>query len=252
MYFSVHNDIYTSDIFPTKKRIHIGSFNTSYMRQFTRQFLQKVLRSNNMDLDIQESIIYVYHLDPKIIKKLKNSIKEHFAQILIDDIEIKPQSIIKKHSGKLSVDLTSLDKPRGSLTAYINGAKTSFAYVISGKQYVLHAKKLIRAGSIITKDNTYSKQEQITSRFYRPVKFGLEARMTIAKDGIITPNKLKEPFDVKKGAMVKASIKDGALTAQFPLRALQNGYITDEIKLQNSNKKIFLGIITGKNTVEIR
>ncbi|MGP1561999.1 MAG: flagellar basal body P-ring formation chaperone FlgA [Helicobacteraceae bacterium] len=263
IYYCDKTEVYSSDVFDTDKKIFLFSFKSSFLHQIPRRKLSALLEEHNISAGIRAPIVYFYKISPLFMQDLKSEIISLYATrgVIVDKISLKPSSIV----GELSLGATYkiekdfFSKSSGTITiSYNDGGDEKFLkffYEISGYQEMPVATVDIRRGRQITQEKYIIKRNKIQHRLFEIPDANLsefQARSIIKKGSIIEPRKIQKLYAVKSGNNVNAFMKDGAVTINFVLKAKENGYIGDEIKLQDQKKKIFYGVITGQNTVKIQ
>ncbi|HDX8141679.1 TPA: flagellar basal body P-ring formation protein FlgA, partial [Campylobacter fetus subsp. venerealis] len=85
-----------------------------------------------------------------------------------------------------------------------------------------------------------------------PKNIKLITRTRIKRGKILTNRQFKTLSDIKKGDLINAVLKDGALNIEVLVTALEDGNVGDIIQVRNENNQVFKANVISKNRVLIR
>ncbi len=219
------------------------------MKLFLILIFSMILYANN-----QESI------KDALIDKFLN----HYTNMQIDSIEIKPSSKLPKEFDSFSlkeiqISKSNLQRNKGSfLATFTNGVKTKkvyYTYDILAFLDVYVAKYSIKRNEIITPKVLIRKMVKFENFRNQPIDdkyfYNYSAKRLIKAGQIVTTNYLKKSLTINSGDFVIATIKDGLVEISFRAKAIQGGNIGDIITIKRGYKKRFKAQIISKNRVEV-
>ncbi len=199
-------------------------------------------------------------------KKLQKAVKTIYPNAYINSLQIKPKNTLPNGIDKMvlkniSVSKSSIKRQDGVFLAKFINQKGHiksiyFSFSLDATLDVFVSTKDIKSGTILTQ-NHFAYQEFELKKL--PINFlktitpnTLIAKFNIKKGTILTQNAFKKKNLIKRGNYIKAILKDGMLSLEIEVKALNSGDRGDKIKVMSSDGKTFSAIIINKTTVHIR
>ncbi|NPA73863.1 MAG: flagellar basal body P-ring formation protein FlgA [Epsilonproteobacteria bacterium] len=209
---------------------------------------------------------YIDYDKDLILRSLRRIFKKRYPHIKIKSLTVKalnsfPQDFKNYKFYKIEVSKYALQKNDGTFAVLYKNSddrtlRVYFRFKIVAKVTVFKAKNNITNGKILTSKD-YEKKEvdfdKIPSNILSLDKDGeIVAKTFIKKGKILTSYMVKKKTLIRKKDVVTAVIKSGALKVEFEATALNDANIGDEVRVINSDKKVFKAIAIDKGLVEIR
>lgn len=253
-----------SDIIKSPKKDSI-LFNINANRHSKRvkaSYLIKELKSYGYhDITSRHAYIQFTQKSPLNTKKLtsllKRYYKEHYKNIEIQKITIKPIKYLSTFPKNFTVGFRDKAYLSHKGTFYIKtveNKKIFFNYTLLAKLSVYRAKKKIEKSEPITRINT-EKKSIILDKFRAFPLMDIstvhyEAKHRIRQYSLITQRDVITLHLVKRGENVTVTLKNQGIYITFLAKALQSGRLGETIRVMHKNKKIRVRV-TGKNRAEV-
>ncbi len=202
--------------------------------------------------------------EQKIIEYLQKEFTKNYQNIDINNIVVERYSILPKdfHLYKLdSIYLAkgNLRREKGSVSATFskNGQKRKvyYRYTIDATVDVLRANQYIQKGKTITDDMVDFISIKFTNFYQKPItKWYLNryrANRSIVDGKILTTKHITKITTLKRGDIVTAILRDGAIEVTFSAKTLKDGYVGDIIKIKRDYSSFFNAKIISATEVEI-
>jgi len=203
------------------------------------------------------------NIDLSLLKnELEKLYKKEYQAISIKDITISATSQniedfkFDNSNCLLKLSNAMLRHNKGTFVVKCNKKSYFFKFQIDATIQVYKANQQIKKDRIIN-SNLIRKESIEFKTFYSPPIYNIKekeimAKQNIPKDKIITLSMVVPAPAVKKNEIVNCFIQDGAVRIEFSAKAMQNGYIGDEIMLKRVDGKSLKGVVLKKNLVEIK
>lgn len=186
-----------------------------------------------------------------------------FPQIFIQSVDITTDKLPKDFAEYEFIRLgdTRFERSHGYLRAEFKTPQNLrknvfFRYFLKAKLEVLRANKdFVRGDRLQSHDYTvrfYDFDKIPANAINKDDDLDLIARTTIKKNAILRKNMFKENHLVKKNATLKGLLKDGDLTMQIEVNALESGDKGDTIKVRAKDGRVFQGMIIDKTQVNLQ
>ncbi len=200
-----------------------------------------------------------------LAESLKIKIKEDIPNATINSISIeKPSSLPQDFSSYKLKDIfiLSIRSNDGNFRALYEmpnklNKSIFFKFKIDANVNVLVAIKDIDRDHILNLSDY--EQKSVSLKEYdkealkeAPKNIKLITRTRIKRGKILTNRQFKTLSDIKKGDLINAVLKDGALNIEVLVTALEDGNVGDIIQVRNENNQVFKANVISKNRVLIR
>jgi len=194
-------------------------------------------------------------------KELKKLYLQRYPTMQIKKISIFPTSlhsedfVFKSSKCRLGFSKSMLKRNKGTFSVRCGKKNYFFRFHIDATLDVYKANLKIKKDKTINPKATRKETIIFKTLYSLPIynlKKEVMAKQNIREDEIITLSMITPVPAVKKAEVVSCFIQDGAVRIEFSAKALQNGYIGDEITLKREDGRTIKGVILRKNLVEIR
>lgn len=198
--------------------------------------------------------------NPALINAIKSAVERRFLDyyknynIHINDLEIAPvipRNLAKYRLEKVIFDARDLRKTNGHFEVQIRhnerSQKVFFSFNINATIDSLNALGSIKSGEIIDSHNTTITPIPLTKNLTLPVSADIlgkyEAKSFIAGGSSITASKITPKIIVRKGDILSVDYKNGDISINFSVKALQDGALNQNIRAQNTQSSRELNVI---------
>ncbi|MCH9813309.1 MAG: flagellar basal body P-ring formation chaperone FlgA [Epsilonproteobacteria bacterium] len=171
------------------------------------------------------------HINQIDLKRTSKLPKE-FEKYQLKEIYIAP-SAIQREKGNISVIYTDGQKKR----------KLFYHFKLDATVGVLRTIQSIQKGKRLTEDLVEGITIKFTNFYQKPITpyylNRYDAKMSIIEGKILTTRHISKMTDVKRGDLLTATLRDGAVEVSFQAVALKDAYINDIIKIKRNHKSFF-------------
>ncbi len=201
-----------------------------------------------------------------LYEKFTKAVKTVYPNAKIHSLKITPKNYLPKNMDEfyfknISISKTALKKQQGVFLAKFitpqNRVKSIyFSFLLDAKTYVFISSKDLKSGTVIS-SNDFIKQEVSLDKI--PINTlknispdSLIVKFNIKKGTILTQNSFKKKSLIKRGNYIKGILKDGALSLEIEVKALNSGNKGEKIRVLSGDGKTFNAIIINSQTVYIK
>ena len=268
-YTFTQDGVYINDVIPNQERIKLFDIKDSISRFNVKSFsLIKRLREYNISINNIDKISNIAFNrksnfdDTIIIDFLKEKFLEKYEEIEIINIEVKPLRNINMANmivREIIIAPYALQRNKGSFKTvfdFQDKQKTIFYnFKINATLAGIKLTKNVSREETFDSSNTKSTRIQLSS-VNKPLSnlppHTVSAR-NLRKNHILSKFDIKKEYLVRKNSHLEVSLNLDGIEITSYFEALENGYINDNIKIQNtSSGKTRFAKVVGKSKVLLR
>lgn len=195
------------------------------------------------------------------------TLSEQLRRFWANDVRLEIENFpVKDYPvGSFTVESVQPTPPAGlvSVTLLVRkGNKTERRYAnVNVRVFakVAIVKSPLRHGDGFSEDNVFFDEREVSAYTLRGTYSDLKQLASLRVQGnlrpgqIVTSAQTQVPFAVTFGQSVQLTHRQGSLSLQARVKALENGRLNDWIRVENpSSKKILVARITGPSEVQTR
>ena len=195
---------------------------------------------------------------------IENKFLEIYPTLSISEITIKPLGKMPKkfqnyHIDTIFLSHASLKRNHGTFSIlYTNGKKNKkrfFKFHLNATIGVYISQRNIKRAQPINNNYVFFKEISFKNIPTRPITqqyfYDYESKRNIKEGKIISINDVRRILDIKRGALIDATLHDGSVILTFKVKAIEEGNIGDIIRVKRGHYKKFNALITSKSNVDI-
>ncbi len=195
---------------------------------------------------------------------IENKFLEHYPNLTIKHLSIKPLSKTPRNFAtyqveKITISKASLKRNHGTLsvlyTSPTKKKKRFFKFELDAILPVYISSRYIKKNHPINEQNIQIQEVPFTYFTSKPIDahylYDYESKRSIKEGKVLTVHDLRHILDMKRGALVDATIYDGNVILTFKVKTIEEGNIGDIIKVKRGHYKKLRAKITSKTTVDI-
>ena len=265
-YFIKGKRVQLSDIIPNAQgdiTLYIIENSRHSKRVKSSQLIQKLHSYGYKDFSSKHAYIQFSQQSPINTKEIKEKIrtyyKEHYKNISIEKIDLKPNRYINSLPNEYSIGLSRNAYLSRKSVLYIKtpqNKKIFFNYNIHAHINAYETKKEIKKGEELSFINCKKKSIMLEKFRAMPIlelpKGQYEAKHRLKKSTLLTKRDITNLYLIKRGSQVNVTLEDGGVTITFSGRAIENGRYGDTIAIREKNNKKIYVIVTGKNRAKVK
>ena len=262
-YRFVSDDIYAKDIKKDiKKDFYLLSI-PSYKKDFKVSSKELIKKFKEKGLNLSSSFKYINFKRDYLIKnkflenKISNVFKNRYPFLDVKKVIITSAVPIDIFGDNFKFKVRVKRINKGTFLVEDENNKRYFLnYEIIAYYFLYKAKKTLRKGELISKNNIYktkiffNKINNIPLDFDSGSKYMVKQK--INKDSIITNRKLNRIFDVRKGQVINAKFINDNIVFEVYVKVLKNAFIGDIINVQRNDGVRLKVKVLSKNLLEIQ
>ena len=195
---------------------------------------------------------------------IENKFLEYYPNLTIKSLEIKPLGRAPRNFEtyqveKITISKASLKRNHGTLsvlyTSPTKKKKRFFKFELDATLPVYVSSRYIKKNTPINEHYIQLQEVPFTYFTAKPIDahylYDYESKRSIKEGKILTVHDLRHILDVKRGALVNATIYDGNVILTFKVKTIEEGNIGDIIRVKRGHYKKLSAKITSKTTVDI-
>lgn len=263
-YSILSNEIYSTHLLPKAPKFLIARFGENFSLTLSTQKLKELFASHSLTFNPPyPQITFIYHSSlplTQVKEKISQALILEYPKIQIQDIKLKP--IGRDISPQTILELKTIQNAmfkKKSFQILLNTPEgvVPFLCEVQARLEVYVAREDIKAREELNASNVERKWVEFEGFIQTPISesefLSSSARSFIKQGQIITSNKIKPKFFVKKGDMIEVSLQEEGVKITTRLEAMQNGALGEEIVARNPTSKKNIKIkITGAGKGEIK